>query len=116
MFNLQSVLYNFSSPFIDATYSKVSIPVLCLEAGINGSVSQMDKVDPLFYVHSSRIDLSEETRIKATSEEASQWAEANRNPQGRRSYCVFVWLNSFTPIEQHLHQTSSQTCSTFVSP
>ncbi|EKM79473.1 hypothetical protein AGABI1DRAFT_74542 [Agaricus bisporus var. burnettii JB137-S8] len=63
MFNLQSVLYNFANPFIDATYSK------------------MDKIDPLFYIHSSRIDLSEETRIKSTSEEASQWAEANRNPQ-----------------------------------
>lgn len=43
----------------------------------------MDKVDPLFYIHSDRIDLSDETRIKATSEEATKWAETNKNPAGK---------------------------------
>ncbi|KAF9483478.1 hypothetical protein BDN70DRAFT_873762 [Pholiota conissans] len=57
MLNMQSVLLRFAEPFMDATYSK------------------MDRIDPLYYVHSSRINLSDETRIKATSEEALQWQE-----------------------------------------
>lgn len=63
MVNLQIILYKFADPFIDATYSK------------------MDRVDPLFYIHSDRIELSDETRIKATSEEANEWASANRDPR-----------------------------------
>ncbi|KXN88270.1 Ubiquitin conjugation factor E4 [Leucoagaricus sp. SymC.cos] len=59
MVNLQSILYKFADPFIDATYSK------------------LDRVDPLFYIHSDRIDLSDETRIKATSEEANEWAQTH---------------------------------------
>ncbi|KAF9454682.1 hypothetical protein P691DRAFT_804031 [Macrolepiota fuliginosa MF-IS2] len=62
MVNLQSVLYKFADPFIDATYSK------------------MDRIDPLFYIHSNRVDITEETRIKATSEEAAEWAETNNKP------------------------------------
>jgi ubiquitin conjugation factor E4 B len=42
----------------------------------------MDRIDPLFYAQSSRIDLKEETRIKATSEEANKWSEENRKPDG----------------------------------
>lgn len=42
----------------------------------------MDRIDPLFYIHSDRIDLSDETRIKATSEEANAWADENRDPNG----------------------------------
>jgi len=42
----------------------------------------MDRIDPLFYALSSRIDLKEETRIKATSEEASEWEENNKSPTG----------------------------------
>jgi len=38
----------------------------------------MDRIDPLYFAVSNRIDVSEETRIKATSEEAGQWAEANK--------------------------------------
>jgi ubiquitin conjugation factor E4 B len=40
----------------------------------------MDKIDPLYFANSSRIDLKEETRIKATSEEANQWEEEHKNP------------------------------------
>ncbi|KAF8442825.1 ubiquitin elongating factor core-domain-containing protein [Boletus edulis BED1] len=60
MVNLQSILLSFAEPFIDSRYSK------------------MDRIDPLYFAVSNRIDVSEETRIKATSEEAGQWAEANR--------------------------------------
>lgn len=38
----------------------------------------MDRIDPLYFAVSNRIDVSEETRIKATSEEAGQWAEGNK--------------------------------------
>ncbi|KAF9241107.1 ubiquitin elongating factor core-domain-containing protein [Melanogaster broomeanus] len=60
MVNLQSVLLRFAEPFMDARYSK------------------MDRIDPLYFAVSNRIDLKEETRIKATSEEASQWTEENK--------------------------------------
>lgn len=36
----------------------------------------------MFYAQSSRIDLKEETRIKATSDEAAEWERAHRNPNG----------------------------------
>lgn len=42
----------------------------------------MDRIDPLFYAQSSRINLGEETRIKATSEEATKWEEENKSPNG----------------------------------
>ncbi|KAG6909123.1 hypothetical protein DXG01_001875 [Tephrocybe rancida] len=64
MVNLQTILLRFAEPFMDANYSK------------------MDRIDPLFYAQSSRIDLKEETRIKATSDEASEWEKANSNPMG----------------------------------
>ncbi|KAF8558253.1 hypothetical protein OG21DRAFT_1455716 [Imleria badia] len=60
MVNLQNVLLRFAEPFIDARYSK------------------MDRIDPLYFAVSNRIDVSEETRIKATSEEAGRWAEENK--------------------------------------
>ncbi|KAJ7672776.1 ubiquitin elongating factor core-domain-containing protein [Mycena rosella] len=62
MVNLQSILLRFAEPFMDANYTK------------------MDRIDPLFYARSKRIDLKDETRIKATSEEASAWAEAQQDP------------------------------------
>lgn len=42
----------------------------------------MDRIDPLYYAHSSRIDLKDETRIKATSEEALEWERQNKGPNG----------------------------------
>jgi ubiquitin conjugation factor E4 B len=83
MVNLQSILYKFADPFIDATYSKVSrLPVSTLFDPDGPYFMKMDRVDPLFYIHSNRVDLSDETRIKATSEEANEWAQANRDPKG----------------------------------
>ncbi|KAJ7644172.1 ubiquitin elongating factor core-domain-containing protein [Roridomyces roridus] len=60
--NLQSVLLRFAEPFMDANYSKI------------------DRIDPLYYARSNRIDLKEETRIKATSEEAAEWEQAQQDP------------------------------------
>ena len=47
---------------------------------------KMDRVDSSFYIRSDRIDLSDETRIKSTSEEADEWARTNKNPQGRDTF------------------------------
>ncbi|KAF9464224.1 ubiquitin elongating factor core-domain-containing protein [Collybia nuda] len=62
MVNLQGILLRFAEPFMDANYNK------------------MDRIDPLYYVHSRRIDLKDETRIKATSEEALEWENQNKDP------------------------------------
>jgi len=48
----------------------------------SSSVVQIDRIDPLYFAHSSRIDLKEETRIKATSDEASAWVKENESPNG----------------------------------
>ncbi|KIM56094.1 hypothetical protein SCLCIDRAFT_133427 [Scleroderma citrinum Foug A] len=61
MVNLQSVLLRFAEPFMDARYSK------------------MDRIDPLYFAVSNRIDIKEETRIKATSDEAAKWVEENKS-------------------------------------
>lgn len=42
----------------------------------------MDRIDPLYYAASSRIKLGDETRIKATSEEAQKWEEENKPAGG----------------------------------
>ncbi|KAF8631028.1 hypothetical protein AX15_002639 [Amanita polypyramis BW_CC] len=62
MLNILSILLRFAEPFMDANYTK------------------MDRIDPLFFVNSSRISIKDETRIKATSEEATKWEERNHNP------------------------------------
>ncbi|KIY63497.1 hypothetical protein CYLTODRAFT_493873 [Cylindrobasidium torrendii FP15055 ss-10] len=64
MFNMSSVLLQFAEPFIDANYTK------------------MDRIDPTYFAKSERIDLKEETRIKATSNEAVEWEEANKGAPG----------------------------------
>lgn len=46
----------------------------------------MDKIDPLFYVHSLRIDLKDETRIKATSEEVHAWEESVGEQNGKSTF------------------------------
>ncbi|EGN98229.1 hypothetical protein SERLA73DRAFT_109617 [Serpula lacrymans var. lacrymans S7.3] len=61
MVNLQSVLLRFAEPFMDARYTKI------------------DRIDTLYYAVSQRLDLKEETRIKATSDEAAKWVEENRD-------------------------------------
>ncbi|KAG2045883.1 hypothetical protein BDR06DRAFT_965538, partial [Suillus hirtellus] len=57
MVNLQSVLLRFAEPYGCEIYKGLS----------------MDRMDPYYFSVSTRIDLKEETRIKATSDEAAQW-------------------------------------------
>jgi len=97
MVNLQSVLYKLADPFIDATYSKVSPPqlgVLFFLLMMHNRL-KMDRVDSLFYIHSDRIDLSDETRIKSTSEEANEWTRTNQDPRGRTALSYTARLTSF---------------------
>jgi len=51
----------------------------------------MDRIDPLYYIRSSRIDVKEETRINATSDEAAEWEKQNQSPG-----CTFVTLVTYT--------------------
>ena len=64
MVNLYAVLLQFAEPFMDATYSK------------------LDRIDRHYYAHSSRVDLRDETRINATSDDANGWAEQNKLTPG----------------------------------
>ncbi|KAF9030215.1 hypothetical protein BDZ89DRAFT_1091648 [Hymenopellis radicata] len=64
LFNLSAVLLQFAEPFMDANYTK------------------MDRIDPYYYARSSRVDLNDETRIKADSKEANEWAEENKSAPG----------------------------------
>lgn len=75
MVNLQAIMLRFCEPFMDANYTKVrlSLPSFARET----DDMKIDRIDPAYYAHSSRIDLKEETRINATSEEAEQWRQKN---------------------------------------
>ncbi|KAF8501083.1 ubiquitin elongating factor core-domain-containing protein [Russula emetica] len=64
MTNVHLILLRFAEPFMDAQYTKI------------------DRIDPHYYAHTSRIDIKDETRISTTSEEASQWENAHRLSAG----------------------------------
>jgi ubiquitin conjugation factor E4 B len=81
MVNLQSVLLRFAEPFMDAKYSKVGLLLLNMDYSLISAV-QMDRIDIQYFAHSSRINVKDETRIKATSDEASAWVEENASPNG----------------------------------
>jgi ubiquitin conjugation factor E4 B len=83
MLNMQSVLLRFAEPFMDATYTKVFFLLYGTVAHFNlQRFSKLDRIDPLYYARSSRINLGDETRIKATSEEAKKWEEENQPAGG----------------------------------
>ncbi|GAA5912015.1 hypothetical protein JCM5296_007322 [Sporobolomyces johnsonii] len=53
--NLHVALLGFSQPFLDAGFTKI------------------DKIDPLYYKHSKRIDIAEETKISANQQESDAY-------------------------------------------
>ncbi|ORY88496.1 ubiquitin elongating factor core-domain-containing protein [Leucosporidium creatinivorum] len=53
--NLHSILLSFAQPFMDAQFSKI------------------DKIDPLFYKVSQRINIAEETKMSATQTESDEY-------------------------------------------
>lgn len=67
---------------MDANYTKVPSLPRFWRAIHSYMPCQIDRIDPAYYAHSSRINITEETRINATSEEAEQWRERNASPGG----------------------------------
>ncbi|KAF8713267.1 peptidyl-tyrosine sulfation, partial [Rhizoctonia solani] len=57
MINLQAALLRFAEPFLDAKYSKI------------------DRIDAKYFAMTTRINLAEETRLKATAEEVNAWEQ-----------------------------------------
>lgn len=53
----------------------------------------MDRIDPLYYAHSDRIDLKEETRINTDSNEAEEWRQQNAAPGGKNTF-IFLFGRS----------------------
>ncbi len=66
LINLHTALLEFAAPFMDASFSKI------------------DKIDPLYYKHSDRIDVLEETKMSATQAEANEFYQkaADGSPAG----------------------------------
>lgn len=69
----------------------------------------MGKIDSAYYAHSSRLDLSEETRVNATNDEADKWRKENEATTGEL-YCRVPWDEFLTPSK--LRRTSSRRYST----
>ncbi len=63
-------------------YISVSVMTGVADVPCHLTISQIDRIDPLYFAHSSRINLKEETRINTTSDEAEAWRQQNANPNG----------------------------------
>ncbi|GJN94371.1 hypothetical protein Rhopal_007450-T1 [Rhodotorula paludigena] len=61
--NLHTVLLRFAEPFMDSGYTKI------------------DKIDPLYYKHSPRINVAEDTKINATQQESDAFYANATNEQ-----------------------------------
>ncbi|KAM0790391.1 hypothetical protein ACM66B_003273 [Microbotryomycetes sp. NB124-2] len=57
--NLHTILLSFAKPFLDPSHSKI------------------DKIDSLFYKHSRRIDISQDTKMSATQQESDEYYESS---------------------------------------
>ncbi|KZW03235.1 hypothetical protein EXIGLDRAFT_243210 [Exidia glandulosa HHB12029] len=55
--NIYAILLRFSEPFMDAKYSK------------------LDRIDTTYLGRSSRVDVSQQTRLKGTSDDVTKWKE-----------------------------------------
>jgi len=55
LINLHTALLSFAAPFMDSTFSKI------------------DKIDPLYFKNSDRIDIADETKMSATLTEATEF-------------------------------------------
>ncbi|KAF8305671.1 hypothetical protein DL93DRAFT_2089352 [Clavulina sp. PMI_390] len=78
MLNLCVALLRFAEPFLDAKLSK------------------LDRVDPLYYARSNRLDISEETRILADAAAAKAFKEANHaGPAPNFISDIFYLASSF---------------------
>lgn len=73
MVNLQAILLQLSSPFIDAQYTKVSASSLLSTRQCLTSFRQLDKVDIDYFRKSGRFDMSDETRVHADAQAVKQF-------------------------------------------
>jgi ubiquitin conjugation factor E4 B len=62
MTNLQVVLLKLFAPVMDASFSKVG--------HASTALIQIDKVDPDYYRNSTRFNITDETKVRASKEEA----------------------------------------------
>jgi ubiquitin conjugation factor E4 B len=78
MINIHAVLLKLFEPVMDVQFSKI------------------DKVDTDYYLHSERLDISEETKIRATKEEADQYFEGAMKTDTKPNFIsdLFYLLNS----------------------
>lgn len=93
MINLQSILLKLFEPVMDVQFSKVSnlSRLLCTD-----NKNQIDKVDPEYYLHSKRIDIAEETKIRASKEEVDEYYGSAMDVDAKPNFIsdIFFLLNS----------------------
>ncbi|TIC23758.1 hypothetical protein E3Q12_01831 [Wallemia mellicola] len=91
MFNCQVILSRFADPFMDATFSKI------------------DKIDPKYFCHSKRLDISEETKIKADKTESDTFYNENSNKDHPVNFIseVFYLSLAFHYLGYHSAQRQS---------
>lgn len=65
---------------------------------------QIDRIDPLYLARSDRVDVREETRFKATSDEVAKWAVQTRVEGGMFSAFNKRYLSLMTEYKDP-HQT-----------
>ena len=75
----------------------------------------MDRIDSAYYAHSSRIDLTEETRVNATNDEAEEWRKQNEATSSRArsipaNRVLFVDLLARSTTKLHIGHILSDTC------
>ncbi|WAQ85400.1 hypothetical protein PtA15_6A28 [Puccinia triticina] len=75
MINTQAVLLQFAAPFLDSQYSKI------------------DKVDPLYFKRSTRLNIREETKINATLQESEEFLGSSTNPEPVNFISEIFFLN-----------------------
>ncbi|KLT45417.1 hypothetical protein CC85DRAFT_282483 [Cutaneotrichosporon oleaginosum] len=78
MINVHAVLLKLFEPVMDVQYSKI------------------DKVDTDYYIHSDRLDISDETKIRATKEEAERYFDGAMKTDTKANFIsdLFYLLNS----------------------
>lgn len=75
MINAQAVLLRFAEPFMDSKYSKVCFTHIRHSDDTDTVGVKIDRIDANYLARSARIDIHEETRIKAVSDDVTAWSK-----------------------------------------
>ncbi|TIB05941.1 hypothetical protein E3P96_00778 [Wallemia ichthyophaga] len=91
VFNCQVILSRFADPFMDATFSKI------------------DKIDPKYFCHSKRLDISDETKIKADKSESDAYYNENSKEDKPVNFIseIFYLCLAFHYLGYHCAQRQS---------